>query len=159
MCSEGYVPYGWQFQDEEVYVPSQRGFRLNIFGLIDRDSNCIWKTSEKSIDSEFVVHFFENMSFTIHKDTFVVLDNASVHTSKLFRERRQYWEERGLFIFYLPPYSPHLNIAETLWRILKTDWLTPEDYCENDKIAYATNRCLADVGRSLKINFSKFNIN
>lgn len=40
--SEGYVPYGWQFPDEEVYVPSQRGFRLNIFGLISRKNKCFW---------------------------------------------------------------------------------------------------------------------
>ncbi|WP_350480487.1 transposase [Bacteroides acidifaciens] len=24
-----------------------------------------------------------------------------------------------MFLFFLPPYSPHLNIAETLWRMLK----------------------------------------
>ena len=44
----------------------------------------------------------------------VVLDNARVHTSKAFQERREAWEKRGLFIFYLPPYSPHLNLIEIL---------------------------------------------
>jgi len=39
------------------------------------------------------------------------------------------------------------------------DLLRPEDYFENDKIAYAANRCLANVGINLTINFSKFNIN
>lgn len=24
VCTEGYVPYGWQFRDEDVYVPSQK---------------------------------------------------------------------------------------------------------------------------------------
>ncbi|MDR2691740.1 MAG: transposase [Dysgonamonadaceae bacterium] len=33
------------------------------------------------------------------------------------RERRPVREQRGLFLFYIPPYSPHLNISETLWRI------------------------------------------
>ncbi len=99
------------------------------------------------------------MSFNIHKDIFIVLYNANVHTSKLFKERLEYWQKRRLYIFYLPPYSPHLNIAETLWRILKTDWLRPQDYFENDRIAYLTNRCLANMGNNLTINFSKFNIN
>jgi len=159
VCSEGYVPYGWQFPNEEVYVPSQRGFRLNIFGLISRKNKCFWTTSQESITTKFVVQFFDNMSFSIHKNTFIVLDNARIHTSKQFQERLKYWQNRGLYIFYLPPYSPKLNIAETLWRVLKNDWMRPEDYFENDKIAYAANRCLANVGTILNINFSKFNIN
>lgn len=159
VCSEGYVPYGWQFPQENVYVPSQKGFRLNIFGLINRENDCHWTTRRESIDTKFIVQYIDSMSFKIHKNTFIVLDNASIHTSKLFRERLEYWQTRGLYIFLLPPYSPHYNIAETLWRKLKTEWLTPEDYFENDKIAYATNRCLANVGTNLFIHFSKFNTN
>ncbi|WP_291598695.1 transposase [Bacteroides sp.] len=53
----------------------------------------------------------------------MVLDNASVHRNKKIKELRSLWEQRGLFIFYLPPYSPQLNIAETLWRILKGKWI------------------------------------
>ena len=33
VCTEGYVPYGWQFQGEDVHVPSQKIARLNIFGM------------------------------------------------------------------------------------------------------------------------------
>ena len=36
ICMDGYVPYGWQFRSEDVYIPCERGFRLNIFGMIDR---------------------------------------------------------------------------------------------------------------------------
>ena len=38
ICTEGYVPYGWQFRGEDVYIPSERGIRLNIFGMIDRNN-------------------------------------------------------------------------------------------------------------------------
>ena len=38
ICTEGYVPYGWQFRAEDVYIPSERGLRLNIFGMIDRNN-------------------------------------------------------------------------------------------------------------------------
>ena len=44
------------------------------------------------------------------------------------KEMRKIWEGRGLFLFYLPPYSPELNPAETLWRILKGKWIRPADY-------------------------------
>ena len=69
------------------------------------------------------------------------------------------WQNRGLFLFFLPPYSPQLNIAETLWRKLKTEWIIPEDYLQKDTLFYAVNRCMANIGISLKINFSPFNAN
>ena len=73
-------------------------------------------------------------------------------------ERIPYWQKRGLHLFFLPPYSPHLNIAETLWRKLKKEWLDPPDYLYKDTLAYAIDRCLADMGKGHKINFSHFNI-
>ena len=70
-------------------------------------------------------------------------------------ELRPIWEKRGLFIFFLPPYSPHLNIAETLWRILKGKWIRPQDYESTDMLFYTTNRALADIGKGLNIQYLK----
>ena len=98
-----------------------------------------------------IVSFLDEFSFRIHKDTFVVLDNATVHRNRWIKELRPIWEKRGLFIFFLPPYSPHLNIAETLWRILKGKWIKPQDYMSTDMLFYATNRALADIGKGLNI--------
>ena len=159
VCSEGYVPYGWQFPDEEVAVYSQKGFRVNMFGLISRKNECFWSSTQENINSKFSVDFLETFSFQITKTTCIVVDNASIHTSKLVQERIIYWQKRGLYLFFLPPYSPHLNIAEKVWKIMKGNWIRPEDYIENDQIAYAVNRCLANIGENLNINFSPFNIN
>ena len=101
-----------------------------------------------------VADFLDRMSLRISKRTFVVLDNASVHRCRLMRELRPLWEKRGLFLFFLPPYSPHLNIAETLWRILKGKRLRPVDYLSTDALLYATNRALAAIGSGLRINFN-----
>lgn len=62
--------------------------------------------------------------------------------------------EAGAVPFLSPPYSPHLNIAETLWRILKGKWLRPVDYLSTDALLYVTNRALAAIGSGLKINFT-----
>ncbi|WP_289691641.1 IS630 family transposase, partial [Bacteroides acidifaciens] len=118
VCTEGYVPYGWQFRNEDVYIPSQKAQRVNIFGMIDRNNRYHGFTTTESIDADKVVEYLDTFSLNIKKDTFIVLDNASVHRNKKIRELRELWEKRGLFLFYLPPYSPHLNLAETLWRIM-----------------------------------------
>ena len=154
VCTEGYVPYGWQFRGEDVFVPSQKILRLNIFGMIDRDNHYEGFSTTESITADKLADFLDQLSFRIRKETFLVLDNAKIHRCKLISELRPVWEKRGLFLFFLPPYSPHLNIAETLWRILKGKWLRPADYMSTDAMLYATNRALAAIGTELYINFA-----
>ena len=154
ICTEGYVPYGWQFVGENIFIPSQRAKRLNIFGMIGRNNNFEGFCTDKSVDTQKVIEFLDTFSFRLTKKTFIVLDNASIHRSKKMTEMRTIWEKRGLFLFYLPPYSPHLNIAETLWRVMKGKWIRPQDYVCADTLFYATNRILAAIGMSLKINYN-----
>lgn len=156
MCLEPCVPYGWQFGGEDVFVPSAKGEALNLFGLLSRNNDFFFKTTPNKLDSAFVVEQLETLAFAIRKTTVVVLDNARIHTSSKVQERRPVWEQRGLFIFYLPPYSPHLNLIEILWRQLKYLWLKPQDYRSQQDLFYATTQCLAAVGKDLTINFSKF---
>ena len=103
VCSEGYVPYGWQFPDEDVCILSEKSYQLNCFGFISRQNQCRWKTTEENIDSQFIVEYLEEFSFAITKKTFLVLENARVHKSKMVQERISYWQKRGMFIFFLPP--------------------------------------------------------
>jgi transposase len=159
VCTEGYVPYGWQFPGENVFIPCEKGAKINCFGLISRDNKCHFRTTRANIDAQFICDELENLSFQIRRPTFLVLDCARIHTSKIVQERIPFWQQRGLYLFFLPPYSPELNLAETLWRKVKKEWLKPEDYAEPDSLFYATNRCLASVGRDLSINFSPFNLN
>lgn len=56
----------------------------------------------------------------------------------------------GLFIFSLPTYFPHLNIAQIMCRKLKVEWITPKYYLEKDNLFYAVNRCMASIGGEVK---------
>ena len=155
ICTEGYVPYAWQLKGEDVYIPSQRSARLNIFGMVSRNNVYHGFTTQDNIGSKQVVDFLDRFSFTIKKKTVIVLDNASIHRSKQTAEIRKVWEKRGLFLFFLPPYSPHLNIIETLWRILKTKWIRPQDYTTTDQLFYSTNRALAAVGHEVYVKYGR----
>ena len=158
VCMEPCVPYGWQFKDEQVFMPSAKGAGLNCFALLTRANGLLFETTRQRITSGFIIEQLERLSFSIKKTTVLVLDNARVHKSKQVQERRPFWQERGLFIFYLPPYSPHLNIAETLWRKLKHEWLQPSDYATTDGLFYRVRQALAAVGSVLKIKFSEFRL-
>jgi len=155
---EAYIPYGWQFKGEDVFMPSSKGKRLNVFGLLKRDNNLLFKTTTGSINSDFIIQELESLASSIQKQTVVVLDNARTHKSAKFRSHIESWEARGLSIFYLPTYSPHLNIIETLWRKLKYEWLDAKDYSEEDTLFYAVTQILSAFGHSLNINFSEFGV-
>lgn len=155
---EGYVPYGWQFCDEDVFMPSERSKGLHCFGLLSRSNEFHFSTTTSVINSQFLIEQLEALSFRLERFTVVVMDNARVHTSKAIQERRVFWAERGLYLFYLPPYSPHLNIIEVLWRELKGHWLKAEDYFCVQGLFYQVWLALASVGDLLCINFSKFRL-
>lgn len=103
VCTEGYVPYGWIFPDEECVVPTRKEGRLNIFGMVDR--NCAYHgfTTAESINSEKFIGFMDKYSLFLSRPTVVVVDNASVHKSRKVKAWLDRWKERGLFIFYLRP--------------------------------------------------------
>jgi transposase len=153
VCTGGYVPYGWQFRGEDYYVPSDQKFRLNCFGIIDRGSNYDGFTTTEAINPDRIIEYLDQVSLRIRKKTVIVLDNAKIHRAKKVMCYCELWEKRGLFIFFLPPYSPHLNLAETLWRILKGKWIKTQDYISKDNLFYAVNRALANVGKVLYVNF------
>ena len=150
------VPYAWQFADEEVCLPAAKGGGLNCFALLSRDNRCLAQTTPEAITGDFVAALLDQFSLCLPKATVIVLDNAPIHHGKAMRKRRDAWQKRGLFVFYLPTYSPHLNIAEVLWRKLKYEWLRAEDYTDAPTLHYQVWLALKAVGTSLTINFSPF---
>ena len=153
---EAYIPYGWQFKGEDVFMTTSNGKGLNIFGLLTRDNKLRFSSTTNNINSDFIIQQLEGLALSIQNPTVVVLDNARVHKSAKFQSHLEAWEQRGLSIFYLPTYSPHLNIIETLWRKLKYEWLDAIDFLEEDALFYAVTQILHTFGHSLSINFSDF---
>lgn len=159
VCESGYVPYGWQFCDEQVEIPASRGASINCFGLLTRDNRLFYRNTKENINADFIIEVLDEFSLNIDKPTVVVLDNASPHKAKKVKEIFEIWKRRGLFIFFLPPYSPQLNIIERLWKEIKEGWLRPQDYISADNLFYALDRVCAAVGSQIFMKFSDFDLN
>ncbi|OQY59664.1 MAG: hypothetical protein B6245_05460, partial [Desulfobacteraceae bacterium 4572_88] len=96
--------------------------RLSVAGFFNTGNNdfhCL--TFKCSVDSDMVTACFDSFSEKIDGEipTFVIIDNAPTHTSGKFTECMERWAEKGLFIIYLPTYSPELNLTEILWRFIR----------------------------------------
>lgn len=53
----------------------------------------------------------------------IVQDNGSIHLSKYTREHWEAWRDRGLYLFFLPPYCSEMNRIELEWLHVKRDEL------------------------------------
>ncbi len=53
-------------------------------------------------------------------------NNAPIHRNKAFQKKIAEWQQKKLSIFWLPIYSPQLNLIETLWRFMKYEWIEVE---------------------------------
>ncbi|MGD9686322.1 MAG: transposase [Desulfobacter sp.] len=66
------------------------------------------------VTSDIVAACFDAFSRSTTKRTIVVLDNAPIHHSVIFKTQSGTWQERGLFLYFIPKYAPELNLIEIL---------------------------------------------
>jgi len=105
------------------------------------------------VDTNVVIEFFNDFATQIKKTTVVILDNASIHTSKLFKAQIQKWKNLGLELIFLPPYSPELNKIEILWKHMKYHYHKLEAYTSFDNLYNHIKHLLLGYGNIYDINF------
>jgi transposase len=150
---EPYIPYAWQEKGEQITVNSQTSKRLNVFGILNRQQELEVYLFENTINSNVVIACIDKFSETIKMETVLVIDNASIHTSNAFLEKQAEWKVKGLTIFFLPTYSPELNIIEILWRFIKYQWLEIDAYKSWTSLVNAVENILIKFGSEYIINF------
>jgi hypothetical protein len=105
-------------------APLAHGERVNVLGVLRHDHTLHWTVQRRPTVREDVIRFFDDLAAQEHTvPRILVLDNASFHKGKqIDKRRRREWMAQGLFLYYLPPYSPELNRIEILWKHAKYFW-------------------------------------
>ena len=149
------LPRAWQPKDAQIRIFSQRDKKLNLFGIFSADNVAVTYQTTANINSDFLIRSIDDFCQYIEKPTVLVLDNAPVHRSKQFQQQLAHWQEKDLYIFFLPRYSPHLNKAETFWRKAKYEWLKPTDYASFAKYKRKIKQIFNGIGLQYKVNFKE----
>ena len=152
------LPYAWQARGKQIEIFPQRDKKVNLFGIFRADNVAVTYKSQANINSEFLISSIDDFCQYIEKPTVLVIDNAPTHRSKLFQEQLVRWREKDLYIFFLPRYSPHLNIAETYWRKAKYEWLKPADYFSFAKYKRRIKEIFNGIGVDYKIVFKELKV-
>ena len=148
------IPYGWLPKGKQTELVTRKTTVMKLFGLVNFENRFYGFPSQNKIDAEFIIEALEQIIRKIEKPTVIILDNARFH-HRAVRLKKEEWEKQNLFIFFLPPYSPHLNRIEILWRFLKHRWLKPEHYLNTKTLWNAIINILQLFGTEFKIDFSK----
>ncbi len=151
------VPYLWQKPHESLGLPAHPHHqRLSVLGFLRRD-NRLWNfPCRQRLTAQHLIESIETLlpQLNPHKVTVLVLDNAPIHRAKAVRAQQAAWKRRGLRLFFLPPYSPHLNRIELLWKQVKYRWLAPQAYVAFDALCFHVTEVLNQVGSKYRITFA-----
>ena len=153
-CLIPYLPYAWQERNQKIEVPSRKSKRLNVLGFLTRQNELEVYTFGCSINSDVVIACIDKFCERITKKTILVMDNSSIHQNSFLWDKEEEWASKGLEIFFLPTYSPELNIIEILWRFIKYQWLEINAYSSYFTLVQAVENILISFGTKYTINFA-----
>lgn len=153
-CLVPYLPYAWQELGETLVLPSQRSRRFNVLGLMNRRNELAPYVFTQSITSEVVIACIDDFAKTCQQRTVIVMDQASVHTSAAIEDKLKEWDAQNIEIFWLPPYSPQLNLIEILWRFIKYEWIDFVAYESLGNLGQYLDKVLRGFGDKYVINFA-----
>ena len=93
-------------------------YSLNMISAISSRGALRFKAIHGKMNSVKFIDFLRSLTYGATKPIFLILDGHPTHKSSAVR---QYVESTNgmLRLFYLPPYSPHLNPDELVWGYLK----------------------------------------
>jgi hypothetical protein len=150
-CLASVVPYLWQLKGQPVGLLAQsHNERLNVLGF--------WR--EAGVEAALLIHRLvlgrlksrhfvqaveEQVLPFLARATVLLLDNAALHRSARVKEKLKAWKAAGLHVWFLPPYCPHLNLIEVLWKQCKYHWLQPSDYADFPALCAAVSKNLKQV--------------
>ena len=147
------VPYAWQTKENPILLPAAKGKFLNVIGLMTRKNKLFFEVLETTYNTDKVISYMDRFVAQTVKKTVVILDNSPIHKSKKFMAKIEEWKEKDVLIFFLPPYSPELNLIEILWRRIKYQWIPFDAYICFQNLKERLSYVLSNFGGKYDIIF------
>lgn len=101
-----------------VTTTGQR-FSVNMLSAVSADGQMHFMLHQGRVTAEVFITFLERLLHDIKQPIYLVLDGHSIHKAKSVMAFVAAQQGR-LKLFFLPPYSPHLNPDEQVWGNVKS---------------------------------------
>ncbi len=146
--------YSWSLPKVRLYVPHEapQGRRVNALAAyrpFERPPRLDVFTAGRTWDSYDLLGFLRSLP-RARVPRVVVLDNASFHTSAIVRTARPALARSGLYLYFLPPYSPELNRIESVFRQIKHQAMPIRSYEAKAELQRAVETAFQNYAQELK---------
>jgi len=116
--------YSWCLPKQRKRVPYEypQGRRVNVlasYEAVAPTPTLDLVPFERTLTSEDLLAYLRERLPASEVPRVVVLDNAGIHTSKAVKAARQGLAKQGIYLYYLPAYSPELNRIEVVFQHVK----------------------------------------
>ena len=136
----------WRRKGQPMRIPAAGEDRkFAVFGAVDYASGRIIHRVSARKGEEAFMAFLDQLAHAFPaEDLVVVLDNVGYHKSHALRE---WWRAHAGRIqpFFLPTYSPELNLIERLWRHLKDKLACHRWWNDVERLQQAAETLLAST--------------
>lgn len=136
-CPDPGQVYGEPGKQLKIDTPGYDNPWLALFGSLAFPSGeGLYSIHQHKRHQELIYHLQLLMDSYPDHFLFIVLDNASAHTTPNVASFCAQHQEQ-LELVFLPTYSPHLNLIERLWRILRHQVTRTQFFASLDALAKA----------------------
>ena len=150
------VQRGWSPIGEPHCVVPQSHCRRSVLGALDFGANTLEHEAHSvTVNRTTVIQFLDQIAQKSNSEqvTVVVLDNAKIHHNIDQETLERLFVKHQMVLFYLPPYSPELNLIEMVWKHAKYHWRRFVSWSK-ETIDSEIAELLNGYGSKIQINFS-----
>jgi transposase len=146
--------YSWTLPGQRKFIPYEapQGRRVNALAAyrpFGRSPRLEVFTAERTWDAHDLLGFLRALPWS-KVPRVVVLDNASIHTSKIVRRARRGLAALGIYLYFLPPYSPELNRIEPVFRQVKHQEMPQRSHTSRTGLREAVETGFTNYGQRLR---------
>jgi putative transposase len=148
------ISYSWCLPGQRKRVPYEypRGRRVNALAGYEPYGSEAWlgaETFERTLKSDDLLAYLGRLPGAAVPRV-VVMDNASLHISKVVKAQRPALARAGIYLYYLPPYSPELNEIEPLFKQVKHHEIPKRSHKSKEELRESVDQGFAAYGESLR---------
>lgn len=146
--------YSWTLPGSRRFVPYEapQGRRVNVLAALvayGPEPALVWTSVSRSLKAEDLLAFVEHAVPQGPGLRVVVLDNAGIHRSRLVHQARRALRQKGIVLYYLPPYSPQLNDIEACLGGIKAHELPRRSYPQPNQLVHAIDDAFTSARQRL----------
>jgi transposase len=146
--------YSWSLpgQRKRVCYEYPQGRRVNVLATYQPfapGSRLAATVFERTLTSDDLLEYLRALPAS-RVPRVVVLDNAGMHTSKAFKARRKELARQGIYLYYLPAYSPELNRIEAVFKQIKHHEIPRRSHTSKAELRASVEIGFESYGRKLE---------